>query len=248
MTPLRVTGVFSSGYQELDRRWAFVSLPTAERALPEARALIGIKVADPHNAATLAAVVAQARRLVGPLGRVRDWRALEGASLRSFESSRALLLFVVAMIVVIATVNVASATVSISLTRRQEVAYLKAMGLPAAAVFASLTLAGTLAGAAGAILGVAVGLAAAVNINEALALVERVAGWLAELVTGAAPAADAIALIDRSFYLESIPFTLPGEQVAVVAAATVALATLAAAIPALAAARLRPLAALARTA
>ena len=248
LTAVRVQGVFSSGYQELDRRWAFVSLATAARALPAGRELIGIKVGDPHDPAALAAVVAEAQRLVGQLGRVRDWKVLEAASLRSFESSRALLLFVVAMIVVIATVNVASATVSVSLTRRQEVAYLKAMGLPPAAVFASLTLAGTLAGAAGAILGVAVGLAAAVNINEALALVERGVSWVAQLVAGAGQAAEPIALIDRSFYLESIPFTLPAEQVAGIAAATVALATLAAAIPALAAARLRPLAALARTA
>lgn len=248
VTAVRVTGVFSSGYQELDRRWAFVSLSTAAHALPDARELVGIKVADPHDAAALAAVVSRVQRLVGQLGQVRDWKVLERATLRSFETSRVLLMFVVAMIVVIATVNVASATVSISLTRRQEVAYLKAMGLPSAAVFASLTLAGTFAGVTGAILGVAVGLAAAVNINEALALVERAVSWVTDLVAGVGQAPAPVALIDRSFYLEFIPFTLPAEQVAVVAASTVALATLAAAIPALAAARLHPLAALSRTA
>ena len=246
VTPLRVSGVFSSGYQELDRQWVFVSSVTGQRALPVARPLVGIKVADPRDETHLSAVVAQAQSLVGQLGRVRDWRVLEGANLRRFDSSRTLLLFVVAMIVAIATVNVASATVSISLTRRKEVAYLKAMGLPPSAVFASLTLAGTLAGVAGAVLGVGVGLAAAVNINEALLLLERAVSWLAG-VASVAPTAP-VALIDRSFYLESIPFTLPAEQVAMVAAATVALATVAAAIPALSAARLRPQAALARTA
>ena len=96
---------------------------------------------------------------------------------------------------------------------------------------------GLVSGGAGGVAGVALGLAAAVNVNELLAAIEWGVNAAALLLSGADGPAR---LIDRSFYLERIPVRPdPGQLLVAVAAVTVA-AAIAAVRPALHAARLRP--------
>lgn len=245
VTPLEVRGVVTSGYQELDKLWVFVSHATAAALLPPGGSndFVGVKIADPF--ADLSPVMAQAAALA-PGYAIYTWYQLERANYESFATSRALLLLIMALIVAVAGVNVSSATVTIALARRREMAFLKSQGLPPEVVFWTLTGSGLLAGALGAALGIGGGLAAAVNINQVVAGMESVAtgvraGFAALLAPGAETPA-AVRFFDRGFYLEHIPIAVEPVPVAIVAGATIALAGIAAALPAARAAGRLPLA------
>ncbi len=245
LTPLEVRGIVSSGYQELDKLWVFVSHATAEVLLPPggSRDFVGVKIADPF--ADLNPAIERTASLAGPGYAIYTWRQLERANYESFATSRALLLLIMALIVAVAGVNVSSATVTIALARRREMAFLKSQGLPPEVVFWTLTASGLLAGALGAAVGIGAGLAAALNINQLVAGMETVASVLRTSVTALlAPAAEAPAAVrffDRGFYLEHIPIAVEPGPVAIVAGATIALAGFAAALPAARAAGRMPL-------
>ena len=101
-----------------------------------------------------------------------------------------------------------------------------------------------LAGAVGAVIGIGGGLAAALNINQLVSGMETGATAVRAALTALldpAAAPVAVTLIDRGFYLEHIPIDVEPGQLVVVAAATIALAAFAAAIPAARAARRMPL-------
>ena len=235
LTPLEVRGIVATGYQELDKLWVYVSHATGASLLPPGggRDFVGLKIADPF--ADLDPVVAAVAAVAGPGHSIYTWYQLERANYDSFATSRALLLLVMSLIVAVAGVNVASATVTVALARRQEVAFLKSQGLPPEVVFWSLTTSGLLAGALGAAAGIGAGLAAALNINEIVAALEALATAVRSVVTRLLmrdPSAGAVVLIDRGFYLEQIPIQVELVQLCVVAGATIALAALAAAVPA----------------
>ena len=255
-TPLEVRGIVASGYQELDKLWVYVGHHTGDRLLPPGtgREFVGVKIADPF--ADLAAVAARVGAIAGAGHPILTWEQLEHATYESFATSRALLLLIMSLIVAVAAANVASATVTVALARRREVAFLKSQGLPPPVVFWSLTLTGMLAGTLGAVLGIAGGLAAALNVNEIVSGLEALATLVRDaLAPGAglpaagvaAAAAGRVVLIDRGFYLEHIPIEVEVAQLWIVAAATIALAALAASIPAARAARRRPVEVLRRT-
>ena len=245
LTPLQVRGVVSSGYQELDKQWVFVSHATARVLLPPggSRDFVGVKIADPF--ADLGPAVAQVSAHAGPGYAIYTWAQLERANYESFATSRALLLLIMALIVAVAGVNVSSATVTIALARRREMAFLKSQGLPPEVVFWTLTGSGLLAGVLGAAVGIGAGLAAALNINQVVAGMESAATAVHTAFTAlAAPAAEApaeVRFFDRGFYLEHIPIAVEPEPVVIVAGATIALAGFAAALPAARAAGRMPL-------
>ena len=251
LTPLEVRAIVATGYQELDRLWVFVSHATGDRLLPpgSGRDFVGVKVHDPF--ADLRPVLEAAATVAGPGHTLLTWYQLERANYESFATSRALLLLIMALIVAVAGVNVASATVTVALARRQEVAFLKSQGLPPEVVFWSLTGSGLLAGVLGAAIGIAGGLAAALNINEIVAGLEAIVTVVrhaaALLLTPGAGVPGAVTLIDRGFYLEQIPIDVELVPLCVVAGGSVALAALATAIPAARAARRLPLEVLRRS-
>lgn len=250
LTPLEVRAIVATGYQELDKLWVFVSHATGDRLLPpgSGRAFVGLKIDDPF--ADLGPVLAAVAAAAGPGHPIYTWYQLERANYDSFATSRALLLLIMALIVAVAGVNVASATVTAALARRQETAFLKSQGLPPEVVFWSLTGSGLLAGVLGTATGIAGGLAAALNINEVVAGLEAIAtaAQAAVMLLTSAPAApQAVTLVDRSFYLEQIPIEVELAPLCVVAGGSIALAALAAAIPAARAARRLPLEVLRRS-
>lgn len=250
LTPLEVRAIVATGYQELDKLWVFVSHATGDRLLPpgSGRAFVGLKIDDPF--ADLGPVLAAVAAAAGPGHPIYTWYQLERANYDSFATSRALLLLIMALIVAVAGVNVASATVTAALARRQETAFLKSQGLPPEVVFWSLTGSGLLAGVLGTATGIAGGLAAALNINEVVAGLEAIATAAQAavmLLTSAAAAPQAVTLVDRSFYLEQIPIEVELAPLCVVAGGSIALAALAAAIPAARAARRLPLEVLRRS-
>jgi lipoprotein-releasing system permease protein len=168
LTPVRVSGIYDTGYQELDAALAYAPLALAERILSPraARAMIGVKVRDPFG--SLTAVSRGVAAAAGGDARVATWREIEYARLSSFRTTKALLLFIMALVVVVACVNVSSSVLMILFERRHDLGILKSVGAGPRALSLSFLLAGFATGLIGTAAGIAAGLLVAVNINEVI--------------------------------------------------------------------------------
>jgi lipoprotein-releasing system permease protein len=248
LTPVTVTGIYDTGYQELDSALAYAPLALADRVLSPraARAMIGIKVRDPFGDLTTVE-----RRIVLAAGgdaRVATWREIEYARLSSFRTTKALLLFIMALIVVVACVNVSSAVLMLLFERRHDLGILKSVGAGPRSLSASFLLTGLATGVAGTACGIAAGLAVAVNINEVIRGLEwsvngvlDLASMLSAPFSGTAHAFGAFTLFNSAYYLKSIPVRIQPREIAAAAVIAIVLAALAAYLPAQRAARTRPL-------
>lgn len=246
-----VRGVVSTGYRDLDRLWVFTSWERGLRIIPDetARDFIGIKIADPWaipnpiiGRGLRALGLAEARRsaidvmdaIEGTLGMrwfLYDWYSLEEGRYVSFLTSRNLLAVVMAMIVVVAMVNISSALVLLVVEKEEEIAILRATGTTAATIGAVFITAGLIIAVVGAILGASTGLFLAINVNEILAALERILASIA---------ARNVQLFSADFYLERVPVVVAPEPLFAAVLLTLLLAVSAAMIPAVRAARVPP--------
>jgi len=253
LTTLRVRGIFSTGYQELDKLWSYLPLQRGLRVLPlhSSSHFLGVKVREPF--ADLEGQVARLRAHLPASAHVYTWYQLERANYKSFQTTKGLLVFIMVLIVLVAAVNISSSLIMVVLERLPELAIMKAMGLSPGGLAAGFLLAGLGAGVVGCLIGLAAGLAVAVNINEVFRGVEGLLNGLAAAARflarpfaggGAASAAQEgarLRVFNAEFYLEQIPIRIRPAGVAAVAALPRRLSTQAAVLPARAAARVHPL-------
>ena len=248
VTRFTVRGVFSSGYQDLDKLWVYIPLASGRRILSGngTSEFIGVKVEDPYS--RLQHQVTDLRRQLPPGARVYTWYQLEKANYKCFQTTKALLLFIMAMIVVVAAFNISSSLVMVVLEKSQEIAILKAMGAHPAEIRRTFLVTGFSTGLAGAVVGLLLGLLIALNINELIAGLENFLNTLLLLISrlglsvfGPKQPPPEITLFNSAFYLEKIPIRLELGELFGVTALTLLLATLAAYLPARRAGRIRPL-------
>ena len=247
LTPVRVSGIYDTGYQELDAALAYAPLALADRILSPraARAMIGVKVRDPFGSLT-----AVSRKISAAVGdaRLATWREIEYARLSSFRTTKALLLFIMALVVAVACVNVSSSVLMILFERRHDLGILKSVGAGPGALSLSFLLAGFTTGLIGTAAGIVAGLLVAVNINEVIAGLEwtinRVLDLASLIQSSFAPSAHpfgAFTLFNSAYYLKSIPVRIAPNEIIAAAVAALLLSAIAAYFPAARAARTRPL-------
>jgi len=247
LTPLRVTGIYETGYQELDKTLAYASLGAAGRILsPRAsRTLLGVKVRDPFM--DLGPVAQRVAKAAGD-ARVATWDQIEYARLASFRTTKALLLFIMALVVIVASVNVSSSVLMIIFERRHDLGILKSVGAGPGPLSAAFLFAGLATGFLGAAGGIGLGLLVAVNINSVIAGLEWAVNGVLALISLAistfnpsSASLGTFTLFNSAYYLKSIPIRIEAREVIAAAIATLLLSAVASYLPAARAARTRPL-------
>ncbi len=249
-----VRAIVSSGYRELDANWLFIHPKAAARVLtPEtSRALVGIKIEDPYakehereaSTGKPSRITARLERALGDDAAVYDWRELERGLVDSLRSTRAILLFIMNLVVVVAAANVGGALVTLVMERAPEMAIMKSFGMGGGDVALVFLTVGTVVGLAGAAAGMTVAAAVAVHINEAIRLLETAFGFVAGLpsiFSGGGAGNGGLRLLNPDYYLSTIPIVLDYGTVASIAGGTVLMSLLASVVPALKAAGLKPL-------
>jgi lipoprotein-releasing system permease protein len=258
VSSFRITGIVSSGYSELDRLWVFVPLERGLEVIPpeSGRFVMGVKVGKPYalsNGLFGSSSETYTRRVLSELRQVFDeryrfftWYSLEQSRYLSFRTTKNLLVFIMVLIVVVASVNISTALVMLYLDREPEIAILKSMGTSPGEIAAIFRLCGFVSGVIGTAVGVAVGLLVAVNINEVLRGIEfalnavlAAAEWLMSPLRSVD--LGAVDVFNAQFYLERIPIVIGMPELLAVAGGAIALATLASVVPARRAGRARPL-------
>jgi lipoprotein-releasing system permease protein len=236
MTPFTVKGVISSGYRELDSLWCVMSYTAGERALPSeiSSAHLLIKIDDPYRGADAASI--KVEQLLGPDFWVYTWKDLQRNQYSSYESTRQMLLFIMALIVMVAAVNVSSATSMLVIERQRDIAVLKAAGAPPGVTSRIFLWGSFFTGLVGALIGISVGLLIGVNINTFIHGLEKVLN----VFTGLFQAGE-IKILDPGYYLEEIPIVVDWGAVFLIGLFTILSSMLASWIPARRAGKTRPI-------
>ncbi len=245
-----VSGIVSTGYRDLDRLWTLVSLDRGRQILADesARAIIGVRIDDPYalpnplfnrgfrsvgsaTAEREALAVREAvARVVAPEWHVSDWYGTERARYVSLQTSRNLLVFIMALVLVVAAINISSSLILLVLEKETEIAILRANGAPRGTIIGAFLTAATILGVSGTAIGVVVGLTLAANINGVLAGLDALLRAFGSRVE----------LFSSEFYLETIPVSIDVLPVAASALLAIAISFLASLLPAVKAARVCP--------
>jgi lipoprotein-releasing system permease protein len=242
--------IISSGYQELDALWVIVPFKAGFRILSDesSNLFINVRTGEPFsNLEPLRKILLESL----PEGfTVYTWKELNRSQFQSFTTLRSLLLFIMLLIVFVASVNVSSALVMLVMERRREIAILKSTGASPSGITFAFLLAGFLTGLGGVIAGIPAGIYCAIHINSIFFWMEKainsVNAFLYLLARAFIPSGGGgipakIHLLDPAYYLEVIPVTLRGGELFLIASGTIVLSVLVSLLPAMHAGREKPL-------
>jgi lipoprotein-releasing system permease protein len=236
VTPFTVKGIVSSGYRELDALWCITTREAGRNLLAGelSSSHLIIKTDDPYDGAQRTAL--SLYNVLGSGFSVYTWKELQRSQYSSYESTRQLLLFIMALIVIVAAVNVSSATSMLVIERQRDIAVLKAGGITGGGVTGIFLWGSLLTGLSGAVLGIGAGLLLGNFINPVIRFLERVLSFISGIFHGSE-----VKILDSGYYLERIPVVIDWTMVFIIGLFTVLCSIAASMLPAWRADKLRPL-------
>jgi lipoprotein-releasing system permease protein len=215
---VRVAGIFRSGLYEYDATWVYVSLRLASQFSGEqnpSASAISLEVADIYETGETAARV---RASAGEQFTTVDWQEANRPLFAALTLERRMGLFIIAIIILLAALNITTTLVLVVVERRADIAILSAMGACARSIMLLFILEGAMIGALGAFFGVALGL---------------LASFLGDRYRLVSLPADV-------YSISNVPFHTRAQDILLAALVAFVLSLLATIYPARAAARLRP--------
>jgi len=246
ITLLKVSGIVSSGYQELDALWFFVSLENGFNLISSSSttAVLGIETEDAFSVN-----LEKAYRSLSPLllncGHLYRWSDLNTSQYENFASTKIMLLFIMMLIVLVASVNISSALVMLVMERKKEIAILKSLGGTSRGISLSFIITGSVTGFFGVLFGLPLGLLFSLNFSRVMNFIEALVNSFAKifyfLSEGSLSNYVTLHLLDEAFYLQNIPITIPVKEVALISLATILLSLLVSLLPAIKAGKEKPI-------
>ena len=221
----RVSAVFCAGMYDYDANFVYAPLVDVQRLLGLGNKVTGIEVFVDDGAS-----VADSRRLVsqavGFQGWVFDWFQANVSFFSAVQAQTNVMFLVLTLIVLVAAFNIVSSLVMLVRTKTADIAILRTMGASRGAILRVFLIDGLVIGGSGTIIGVALGLAFARNI-------EAIRQWLQHTF--------GLVLFDETLYLlAEMPSHIEWAEVAVIAGMALVFALLASLYPAWRASRLDP--------
>jgi lipoprotein-releasing system permease protein len=184
-----------------------------------------VKIDDPYRGAELMA--SRLYRTLGPGYGVYTWKELQRSQYSSYASTRQQLLFIMALVVIVAAVNVSSATSMLVIERRRDIAVLKAFGAGPGDTSQVFIWGSFLTGLFGALAGISLGLLIGRFINPLIHGLEKALGFFSGLFHG-----EEVKILDPGYYLENIPLVIDWTAVLIIGLGTILSSMLASWIPA----------------
>lgn len=161
----KVTGIFDVGMYEYDSSVVFGPLLAAQKFfnLKDSVNSIEISVNDPKN---LSDIKMQVLEVIGSDLYINDWRQSNAGFLESIDVQANVLFLILALIILVAAFNVISGMVMLVGDKIKEIAILRTIGLSKSSVMRIFVISGFMIGFLGTVLGIALGLLFASNIEE----------------------------------------------------------------------------------
>ena len=246
LTSFKVSAIVSSGYQELDALWVFVPLETVYQFISLANASYTVMIETPDAySPDLVRIQRELKSNFGKYANFYRWDQVHEAEFENFSSTKVMLVFVMLLIVLVASINISSAIVMLVMERRREIAILKSIGATPSGITFAFIITGITCGLGGIAIGLPFGLLAAVNANQIVQLIEKAVNAVAKIgyLLKGVPVEEikAIKLMDPAYYLQTIPVNLPFSQVMLICLSTALLALVVSIVPSVKAGKEKPL-------
>jgi lipoprotein-releasing system permease protein len=220
-----VSGVFRVGMYEFDRGLVVVHLGDAQALLRMDDSVTGVrlKLADMFEAPRVA------RELAGELPGmfyVNDWTRSHSNFFRAVRTEKMVMFIILSLIVGVAAFNIVSTLVMVVQDKQADIAILRTLGAAPRSVMAIFMVQGSIIGIVGTLLGVAGGVALALNVESLVPLLERLMGQQF--------------LSPDVYYISDLPSELKSSDVVRIAGLSLALGLLSTLYPAWRASRVQP--------
>jgi lipoprotein-releasing system permease protein len=214
---VRVAGIFRSGLFEYDSTWIYLSFERAAifAGSDRAASLVAVEVRDIYD---VKQVAANLRVALGDSYATVDWQEANNQLFTALELERRVGMLVIALIILIAALNITTTLVLVVIERRSDIAILRTMGARSKSILTVFMIEGAVIGAVGALFGAALGTAACLAGNHY----------------------HLVRLPAEVYSIDSVPFNSHPRDVLLAALIAFLLSLLATIYPAQAAARARP--------
>jgi lipoprotein-releasing system permease protein len=220
-----VVGIFEVGHYEYDAGLALIHLEDAQKLYRMDHQVSGVRLRlkDLYQAPQVAHELANTLTVDAS---IIDWTRINANFYRAVQIEKRMMFFVVILIVAVAAFNIVSTLVMAVTDKQSEIAILRTLGAPPGSIMKIFIVQGTLIGVIGTLLGLAGGIALALNIDVVVPFIEHLFGikFLAKDV----------------YYISELPSEVQFMDVAVIAVVSFALCLLATLYPSWRAARVNP--------
>ena len=220
-----VSGIFEVGTFEYDSGLALVDLEDAQRLYGLGGAVSGVrlKLADFFQAPEVARDLA-AR--LGPGVEVTDWTRTHASFFRAVQIEKYVMFVILLLVVTVAACNVVSTLVMVVTDKQPDIAILRTLGASPRGIMRIFVVQGALIGVLGTLIGVAGGIALALNIDVVVPFLERLLN---------------VQFLSREvYYITDLPSDLQTSDVVAIALVSLALSLFATIYPSWRAARVNP--------
>jgi lipoprotein-releasing system permease protein len=221
----RVVGIFDVGFFEYDSGLALIHLQDAQRLyrLDEHVSGVRLKLDDLFQARAVGREIMQR---LGPDLYVNDWTRSHANFFRAVQIEKTMMFIILTLIVAVAAFNMVSTLVMAVTDKQPDIAILRTLGATPASIMQIFVVQGAVIGVIGTALGVAGGIALALNIDVVVPALERLLS---------------IQFLSKDVYLiNELPSELQRGDVIAISTVSLALGFLATLYPSWRAARVRP--------
>jgi len=162
---VRVAGILRSGLFEYDSTWIYLPLDVASEfsGAPQSASVISLQLEDIYDARRVAANI---RNSLGNSYTTEDWEEANRPLFNALALERRMGLFIIALIILIATLNITTTLILVVVERRRDIGILSAIGADSKSIRAIFMIEGAIIGALGAVLGVFLGIVACLVGNR----------------------------------------------------------------------------------
>ncbi|MGP1438628.1 MAG: FtsX-like permease family protein [Treponema sp.] len=248
----KVMGIISSGYQELDALWIFIPLSRGIEILSSSSSInsLIISTKDPFNQTKLNHFLEELEKKIlfwdklPSTFSIYSWDQLNKATFYSFSTTKNLILFIVFLITLVASINIAQALVMLVMERKNEIAILKANGASPQFITMCFLTAGLITSLLGLIIGMPIGILISLHVNSILSVLEKGINYFyyyASFILGDLDVYSEVHLLDPSYYLETIPVSINFYELYFISIITLLLSVIVSLIPSIRAGREKPL-------
>ena len=225
MKQFTVVGIFEAGMYEYDSGLALIHMADAQKLYRMGDNVSGVrlKVDDLFAAPRIAR---ELLRYVAADAFISDWTRSHANFFRAVQIEKNMMFLILLLIVAVAAFNIVSTLVMMVQDKQPDIAILRTLGASPGSVMAIFIVQGTLIGVIGLAMGVAGGVALALNIDVVVPALERALGihFLAKDV----------------YYISDLPSDLHWNDVGVIASVSFVLTLLATLYPSWRASRVNP--------
>lgn len=171
MRKFKVCGVFNSGMYEYDSSLAYTSLEAAQDFFRLGKGVTGLEV-NVSDIYKTRLIVGKIEKELGYPYHVRDWIDMNKNLFSALKMEKIAMFIILALIVLVASFNIASTLIMVVMEKGRDIAILKSMGATNSQIMRIFSLNGLLIGSLGTLLGFIGGIAIVSNLDPIIGFIE----------------------------------------------------------------------------